>query len=133
ELPLDGAKTCPAWVNPNAGSVGYYRVLYKGDLLARLLDRGAKALSVHERIGILGDALALVRSGHLEEAEVLALIPGLVREGNRHLVAMTTGLVGGLSEHLITDDVRPSYSRFIEKHYAARARELGWKPKAGED
>jgi alanyl aminopeptidase len=133
ELPLAGAKTCPAWVNPNAESKGYYRVLYKGDLLSRLLDRGAKELSVPERIGILGDALALVRNGHLEEAEVLALVPGLVREGNRHLVSMTTGLVGGLSEHLVTDDLRPNYRRFVDKHYAARARELGWKPRPNED
>mgnify|MGYP001093709650 CR=1 FL=1 len=133
ELPLAEAKTCPAWVNPNAGSTGYYRVLYKGDLLSRLLDRGAKALSVHERIGILGDALALVRNGHLEEAEVLALVPGLVREGNRHLVSMTTGLVGSLSEHLVSDELWPNYKRFVEKHYAARARALGWKPRPNED
>jgi alanyl aminopeptidase len=131
ELPLAELKACPAWVNPNANAAGYYRVHYKGDLLSRLLK--GKALPIHERIAILGDALALVRSGHMQEGEVLALVPDLVAEGDRHLVAMTLGLVSGLSDHLVADDLRPNYRRLVNKLYTARARQLGWKPKPGED
>jgi alanyl aminopeptidase len=133
ELPLTDTKTCPAWVNPNAGSTGYYRVLYKGDLLSRLLKANPKAIAVNERIGILGDALALVRSGRMQDGEVLALVPGLVHEGDRHLVGMTAGLVGGLSDRLVPDDLRPNYRRLITKLYSAKAKQLGWTPKAKED
>jgi cytosol alanyl aminopeptidase len=134
ELPLADAKMCPAWVNPNADSVGYYRVQYKGDLLQRLQTANAKkALSIHERVGIFGDALALVRSGHMKEGEVLALVPGIVEEGNRHLVGMTTGLVAGLSDELVSDELRPNYRRFVTKTFVPRAKTLGWQPKPGED
>lgn len=134
EIPLEGAKTCPKWINANADASGYYRVEYKGssaDLATRLVKE--KALSVPERLGAFGDALALVRSGQLKEGDVLGLVPGLVAEGNRHLVSMTTGLVWGLSDNLVSDAARPSYHRFVTKMYAARANELGWKPKPNED
>ena len=138
ELPLEGAQTaaatgCPAWVNPNAGGAGYYRVRYGGDLFTRLLKNGGKTLTVADRVGILGDALALVRSGHMPEGEVLALVPGLVKEGNHHLVGMTVGLVSGLEGRYVPDELRPNYRRLVAKLYGARAKQLGWKPKAGED
>jgi cytosol alanyl aminopeptidase len=133
ELPLTDAKTCPAWVNPNAGSNGYYRVLYKGDLFSRLMKAPAKALSTHERLGVMGDALALVRSGGMQEGEVLALVPALVQEGDRHLVGQTIGLVGGLSDRLVPEELQPNYRRLVNKLYAPRAKQLGWQPKAGED
>lgn len=149
ELPLADAKACPAWVNPNAGSTGYYRALSKtgdahtgkaadkaggshraeADVLARLLKE--KGLAVHERLGIFGDALAFVRNGRLTEGEVLSLVPGLVQEGNRHLVGRTIGLVSGLSDHLVPDELGPNYRRFIEKVYLPRAKQLGWQSKAG--
>jgi alanyl aminopeptidase len=131
ELELKDAKTCPAWVNPNANGVGYYRVAYKGDMLQKLLKN--RALPIHERTSVLGDALALVRAGKMEEGELLGYVPGLVQEGNRHLIGMTIGLVGGLEDKLVPPDLEPNYKRFVSKTYAARANQLGWKPKANED
>jgi alanyl aminopeptidase len=132
ELPLE-TKTCPAWINPNAGATGYYRVAYKGDLLQKLLKQNAKTLPVQERYAILGDALALVRSGKMQDGEVLAVVPGLVQEGDRHLVGMTAGLVSGLSDRLVSDELRPNYRRLVTKLYSAKAKQLGWTPKANED
>src|SRR5262249_30307801 len=71
--------------------------------------------------------------GRMQEGEVLALVPGLVQEGNRHVVNMTIGLVGGLSDRLVPDELRPNYRRLITKLYAERAKQLGWQPKDKED
>jgi cytosol alanyl aminopeptidase len=133
ELPLDKTKTCPAWVNPNANAMGYYRVEYKGDLLKKLLKDGGKGQPIHERVAVFGDALALVRSGRLPDTEVLANVPGLAQEGNRHLVSMAAGLVGGLQDNFVADEVRPNYARFVQKTFGPRAQQLGLTPKAGED
>jgi alanyl aminopeptidase len=131
ELSLKDAKTCPAWVNPNANGNGYYRVLYKGDLLQRLLK--AQGMPIHERYSVLGDALALVRSGKMEDGELLGYVPGLVQEGNRHLVGMTIGLASGIEDKLTVPELEPNYHRFVAKVYTAKANQLGWKPKPGED
>jgi len=132
EIPVGDGKSCPAWVNPNAGSTGYYRTAYKGDLLPRLMKAG-KTLPVHERLGVLGDALALVRSGQLQEGDVLGYVPGLVDEGNTHLLGMTVGLTSGLSDRLVTDEMRPNYKRFVAKLYTGKAKQLGWNPGAKDD
>jgi cytosol alanyl aminopeptidase len=132
-LPLSDTKTCPTWINANANADGYYRVAYKGELSSRVLQATGPAQTVHERVGTLGDVLALVRSGAMQEGDALERVPTLVREGNRHLVGMTTGLVQGLSEPTDLGALKPNYERFVAKTFGPRARELGWKPKGGED
>ncbi|HVH44166.1 MAG TPA: M1 family metallopeptidase, partial [Labilithrix sp.] len=133
ELALSAAKTCPAWVNPNANASGYYRVAYEGDLFAKVFKNGGKAVSLAERVAILSDAAALVRSGQMQESELLGLAPGLARESSRHLVAMSAGTVGALSDRYVSDEDRPNYRRFVTKHYGAKAAQLGWTAKPNED
>ncbi len=62
-LELSGA-SCPTWINGNVDALGYYRVAYGGDLLARALS-GRAPLSAHERTSVLEDAIALADSGRL--------------------------------------------------------------------
>ena len=133
ELTLEDSKTCPAWLLPNAGGEGYYRVDYQGDLLKKLLADGGKALTVAERLSVLGDVGALVNNGTLPVGQALELVPALARDFNRHIVSVTAGMIGGLSDHYVSDEQRPNYKRFVQKTYGARARALGWKPRAGEN
>src|SRR5262249_20822841 len=98
-LELAGAKSCPPWVYANVDAIGYYRVQYRGDGLARLLAGGGTALTVAERVGLAGDMIALVRAGQLREAEALTHSPTLARDANRHLVSIALDLVTGLEDH----------------------------------
>jgi alanyl aminopeptidase len=129
ELALS-AKTCPDWVLPNEGELGYYRTLPKGDLLGKLLAR-TKTLTLPERVGVIGDIEALVASGDVQNAVALGLVAEHAKEKSRHVVAASVGIVAGIDD-MVPDDLRASYERFIRKLYAARAKELGWQPKAGE-
>ena len=121
ELALAGAKGCPRWVLANADGVGYYRVQYKGDLLARLLRDGGKALTVAERVGLIGDVGALVRSGRMMYGEALELVPALARDDNRHILASAAALVGGLADHYVPESLRPQY-RKVDRRELRRAR-----------
>jgi alanyl aminopeptidase len=125
-------KTCPAWVLANADSRGYYRVQYQGDLLQRLLRDGGKALTVPERLGLLGDVGALVRSARLPYGEALGLAPGLAKDENRHILANVASLVGGVSDNFVSDELRPRYRRFITRTFGEHARKLGWMPRAAD-
>jgi alanyl aminopeptidase len=132
ELVLPGARGCPSWVLANADGVGYYRVQYRGDLLARLLRDGGKALTVPERAGLIGDVGALVRSGRMMYGEALELVPALARDDNRHILSSAAALVGGLADHYVPESLRPQYRKVIGANFGGRARKLGWQPRPDE-
>jgi len=126
------AKTCPDWVLPNEGGLGYYRMLPKGKLLDQLLARGPKVLTLPERVGLIGDVNALVASGDVQNGVALTLVETLSKDKSRHIVDASIGVVGGIDE-MVPDALRPNYERLIKKLYRARAVELGWQSKKGED
>src|SRR5262249_47544250 len=73
EVELD-AKACPAWVQANDHSAGYYRVNYSDDLLAGLTSGPETRLNASERVDLLGNVQALVASGATKEANALRLV-----------------------------------------------------------
>ncbi len=130
----DGAKMCPAWINANAGAAGYYRVEYKGDLLGKLMKQTGKApLGINERLAILSDATSLVWSGKMQPSDVLGYIPGIVAEGDKHLVGMAASIVGNLQSTFVTDELRPNYFRYVDRQFGAKAKALGWTSKDKDD
>jgi alanyl aminopeptidase len=38
-----------------------------------------------------------------------------------------------IRDRYIPEGLRPNFARFVQKAFGAKAREIGWKPKAGED
>ncbi len=132
ELPLVQSKTCPSWVLPNAGGLGYYRVRPEGELIDRLFAHGMRKLSLPERIGVIGDVDALVGSGQIPAGDALALVDTLEEDGNRHVVGAAVGIAEDPDE-IIGAALRPNYERFVRKVFGARAKALGWTPKKGED
>lgn len=58
---LQKAKSCPAWIDADAGAVGYYRVLYEGDLAVRLAQ--ARSLSPIEEADLIHNVRSLFDAG----------------------------------------------------------------------
>src|SRR5580704_2093218 len=56
DVALRNAKSCPAWVDGNAGAVGYYLVDYRGELGAALRAHAAQSLTPEERVDLIGNA-----------------------------------------------------------------------------
>jgi alanyl aminopeptidase len=124
------ARSCPDWVLPNEGELGYYRPVTQGDLRDHLLAH-ARDLTLAERVGLVGDVKAMVASGELSNGVALSLVADLARDKSRHLVDASIGIVADIDD-VVPDRLRPHYERFIRKLYQARARELGWHSKPGE-
>ncbi len=129
ELPT---KTCPAWVLANDGELGYYRVDYKGDLLAKLMAVTAKQLTLPERIGVYGDLAALVDADKLPIDKVLALAPTLATERARQLVSTATTFAGYLDDDDTPKALRANRARFVRKLFGERARKIGFAAVKGE-
>jgi alanyl aminopeptidase len=133
ELPLPGAKQCPAWVALKEGGHGYYRAAYGRDALSALLGKGQGALALPERVAAVRDVDALVTSGAMPASEALALVPGLVKESNPILERSVLGLVFSVREAMLPEDLRPGFARFVTMTFGKRTRALGFAPRAGED
>jgi alanyl aminopeptidase len=131
-MTLPKANSCPAWVQANAGADGYYRVLYQGNLLAELLKNDARALTLSEKVALIGDISALTGNGKIPLGQALALAPGLARDPNRQVVTKTMWVTTGLQDNLVPPSLLPQYHHFLEDLYGSRARALGWKDRPGE-
>ena len=129
-LALPGS--CPARVLANAGD-GYYRVLYKGSLLGKVLADGGKHLTAAERISTLSDVAALARSGDVPMATALALVPAFANDPERPVVESVQRIAAAPRDLLVTDGMRPRYRRFVSDVFGARAKALGWTSRKGED
>jgi cytosol alanyl aminopeptidase len=130
-LALSGV--CPERVVANAASAGYYRVLYKGSMLEKVLADSGKHLSTAERIGVLTDVAALARTGDVPMATALALVPAFAGDPDRQVVEAMVRVTAAPRDLLVTDAMRPRYRRFVSEVFGARARALGWKARPGED
>ena len=129
-LELPGA--CPARVLANAGN-GYYRVLYRGSLLGKVLADSGKHLTAGERVATLSDVAALSRSGDVPMASALALVAAFASDPDRPVVEVVQRMAAAPSDYLVTDEMRPHYRGFVSDVFGARSTALGWTRKPGED
>jgi alanyl aminopeptidase len=82
-------------------------------------------------VNLVADLQALVAADLLPVGDALTLVARFAKEKSRHLVSESLGIAAGIDE-LVPDELRDNYQRFIRKTYGARAKQLGWVPKAGE-
>ncbi len=127
---LSSAKTCPDWLEPNAGENGYYQIDYKNGLLDKVLANQGSHLSVAERVGVLGNVESLMKSGDLSPRTALALVPEFSRDPSREIVAAILDIAGIVKDNATPDDLRPKGAKFIREVFGSRASELGWIAKA---
>jgi alanyl aminopeptidase len=126
------AGACRSWLFANDGELGYYRTIYRGDLLPKLLEVADTQLSLAERVGLIRDVGALGEAGAIPMAQALALVPRFGADPDRQIVGATLSPAADIREHLVPEDLRPHYARFLSKVYGARARALGFAEKPGE-
>ena len=133
ELPLEKAKSCPAFVSLKDEGIGYYHGDVGKDALARLFGKQGKVLGLPERLALLDDASALVESGALGPADVLSLVPSLVAEPEPLLERGAAALVDRVRAAHLPPDLRPRFANFVTRTFGKRARALGIRPLPGED
>jgi cytosol alanyl aminopeptidase len=133
EMKLTKAASCPAWVLANDGETGYYRVLYRGGMLNRLLADNGSRLTLAERVGVLGDVSALVNAGEVPPGDALALVEPFSKDPDWRIVSQTIGIAGMLrSNNLVPDELLPNAARFLRQVYGERAHQLGWNAQPGD-
>jgi alanyl aminopeptidase len=127
------ARSCPAWLDANAGAKGYYRVEYAGGMLAKLTSGDVVSrLGAQERVDLIGNARAMAAEGKLPAAEALGLVPAFHGDPERQVIESILDLALSIRQDEVPRDLLPNYARFMQTNFLDRARELGWNPKPGE-
>jgi alanyl aminopeptidase len=124
---------CPQWFFANRDGWGYYHVKYSEDQLNALTKDGGKELSVAERVTLINDFSALMHMGKMPASEALKNLSALLQDHNRHIIVTAIEVLKDLDQPLVTEEIRPKYAAFIQNHFGPLARELGWRPRPGED
>ena len=133
QLQLSQGAGCPPWVEANAGAVGYYFNLYEGNLLDALLKNDAQALTLKEKVALVGNLSSLTRNGEIPLGRALALAPSLAQDAARQVVTKTMEITTGLQDNLVSEDLLPRYRQYLLDVYGGRARDLGWRVNVNEN
>lgn len=123
-------KSCPRWFLGNADEAGYYYTKYDSESLEKLIANRSQ-LSLAEQVGVLGELDVLWLAGKVLPSEILRLIPQLKDDSRRQISGAAVKLAA-VRVDLLPEELRPKYTQFVEENFGARARKLGWVPKAGE-
>lgn len=119
------------WLFANAGSTGFYRVAYDGPMLEKLATNLA-ALAPAERISLLADRWALVRSGQASAGDFLELASRFGGEEDDAVLEELVGRLGYVESRLVDGEDQERFRRWVEKLLGPALAKLGWETAAGE-
>src|SRR5512132_2698740 len=81
----------------------------------------------------ISDLLALSKLGDVDTARTLALIGPLGRDPAPRMLDSSLDFVRLLRVSALSEEGRARWGRLLERTYAAKAKELGWAARPGED
>ncbi len=119
------------WVLGNVGARGFYRTAYSPELLRRLV-AALPALAPEERMALVSDQWALVRSGATDIEGFLHLLAGLRVEEDHVVLDEVVGRLSYLEHRSVAEQDRPAFHGWIRGLFAGVGADLGWDPKPAE-
>ena len=131
-VPLKQAKSCPAWVMPNAHGHGYYRYALTGDAGTKLGAAFAKLDEREQRV--YADSLeAAFHAGSIDAATYLASVPQLASAEVRQTATAPMGTLIWMKEHLAKNEAeQQAIAAYARKVYEPRLQAIGLEAKPGE-
>ncbi len=131
-LTVDAGAGCDAWLLANAGGQGYYRTAYAPEMLQALTPVVETRLTGPERLSLVADEWALVRSGMQSAGAYLGLASGYAREPLSGVLDEVMGRLGFIEQYLTTDATRSSLSAVIRSTWGPVLDDLGFVARAGD-
>jgi len=124
---------CNSWVFGNAGVQGYYRTGYDSGTFQSMSRNVEKSFTPAERIVLIRDAWAAVRTGQQPIGDFLQLADGLQSERTAKVVEQMDLELDYIGEHLVSEADRAGYQSFVRGLLGPIQKELGWSVVPGED
>jgi aminopeptidase N/puromycin-sensitive aminopeptidase len=115
----------------NAGGKGYYRTAYTADQYKAIVAKAESALTPPERIGLLGDRWALVRSGQGTVGQYLDLVLALKEDPNAAVLDTVHQQLKKINSDIATDEDRSEFAAVVRRQFGPVYRAMG-SPVKGE-
>ncbi len=116
----------------NAGGHGFYRVRYSPPLLASLRT-SLERLAPVERALLVDDTWAAVLAGDTPATAFLDLAGGFAAESDHTVWATLAAALGAVDHHLLDDDSRTNFTRWMGDLMAPALDRLAWEPARSDD
>lgn len=118
------------WFKANAHQNGVFRVQYDSALLEKLKHAvHSQVLSSADRIGIIGDVIALCKAGLVPLTDVFNILMAYETETSYAVWQEVAGALSSISTILDGSDVQPKWNAFRIKVWSKIAQHLGWDAK----
>ncbi|MBS1820692.1 MAG: ERAP1-like C-terminal domain-containing protein [Acidobacteria bacterium] len=125
------AGTSVPFLFANAGAKGYYRTAYTSDQLAAITASAETGLSAPERITLIGDRWALIRSGQGTVDQFLDLALALKGDSSSSVVGAALDKVRSIYTRVATSSDRERLAEVLRREFAPVYASLG-QPAKGE-
>jgi alanyl aminopeptidase len=122
----------PAWIHPNAGPSGYYRWSVSSDMMSRLAESGAQAMTPVERVGYLGNLSALLEGGLTHGEEFTRLIGKFADDPTPEVILGLMDDVATVRRSFVTKDLADAYAAYVRKTFGPAMRRFGMSRREGE-
>jgi aminopeptidase N/puromycin-sensitive aminopeptidase len=109
----------------NANAKGYYRTSYTPSQLNAIVAAAETKLNPQERIGLLGDRWALVRSGQADVSGFLNLVLALKKDPNGLVMESSLDKVKSIDARIATDEDRTQLAEVIRREFSPTYASLG--------
>ena len=120
------------WLLGNVGARGFYRTAYEPELLRRLIS-ALPRLAPEERMALVSDQWALVRSGATAIDGFLHLLAGLHAEEDHVVLDEVVGRLGYLEHRAVAEQDRSAFQGWVRAQFAGAGADLDWEVRDGED
>lgn len=130
-IPIPGS-ACAPWVFANAGADGYYRTAYTSEMLRAMAPRVGTDLTAEERLSLLDDEWAMVRTARHGIADYLTLVTGLGREHSSGVLGEVGNRLGFIREYLTSGASRTKFEAFVRSLLRPVFDEVGFSSSATE-
>jgi aminopeptidase N len=128
---LDGGGS-PAWVHPNAGEAGYYRWSLPKETFAALTTAATSALTPRERMGLVGNASALLEAGELSGDAYVRLLEAFASDPDPLVAGAVAEALQGVREAFFSEADDPGFAAFVRRTLRPALDRIGMTPREGE-
>jgi aminopeptidase N/puromycin-sensitive aminopeptidase len=101
----------------NAGGKGYYRTAYTAEQYKAIVAKAEATLTPPEKIGLLGDRWALVRSGQGTVAGYLDLVLALKQDPNAAVLDTAHQQLEKVDSDIATDEDRVAFAAVVRREF----------------
>ena len=115
------------WVYPNGGASGFYRYVLDDAALDAVAKALAHDLAPHERLNLLDNQWALLRSGRVGLSSYMRLLDGFAGENDRAVTSLLVEQLGWLALHVVEEPTEAAFRELVERLFQPQWQSLGWE------